>query len=492
MKHTVNQGIHLSQSLPVHFDLKASKHNFHLFLSLLGGNLMVALTLKLIKEGIRLPDGLVIAYPPLRVQYAPSPSRMLALMDPLLPPGILKVCLRAYAGNVHADTIKDSSSTSSLRTAVFDDFYNPFDLDLGDVAYAARKRNETIITGKRSYSDTNLVTGEHYCLSKPAAGCFRCKTMKNRSQHLRKASVVSESDAEECGLQMHPIQGMDKRLPTEGSFYNADLTNASDPVGNGTVTIDGVNVDKVTVNNTIESDNRLSGKTFVPTSHQDLDTSKKALSDSNSVQESENVANSNSSGECEGGFSVTSEADTVEYVVTRKSRSNTIQSHRRSLSDSIAESFQRLRPSPDDFEIARQLSNMEVEDGRVREKRGSRSLSPIEQENLPVTERTKEINHKVHDSGGAPVGYKALYIKETSDCVIIDREGKAATSVSITEKFEKVYERQGSINSISSSVKRISRDPLMSPLLASDELLRKLPKLIIVVSIKEFSLISAL
>lgn len=48
--------------------------------------------------GIRRPDSLLTAYSPFNVQYVPSPSRLLSLMDPLLPTGILSACLGAYAG----------------------------------------------------------------------------------------------------------------------------------------------------------------------------------------------------------------------------------------------------------------------------------------------------------------------------------------------------------------------------------------------------------
>ncbi|KAJ9452394.1 hypothetical protein DIPPA_52145 [Diplonema papillatum] len=69
-----------------------------------GGNLAVAVALKAAQAGIRMPDGVVCSYPVLNVKLAASPSRMLALMDSLLPLGILECCLRAYAGPRMADT----------------------------------------------------------------------------------------------------------------------------------------------------------------------------------------------------------------------------------------------------------------------------------------------------------------------------------------------------------------------------------------------------
>lgn len=63
-----------------------------------GANLSVAVALKAIDYGIRLPDGIVSAYGPFLIRYSVSPSRLLSVMDPLLHHGILIKCLGAYAG----------------------------------------------------------------------------------------------------------------------------------------------------------------------------------------------------------------------------------------------------------------------------------------------------------------------------------------------------------------------------------------------------------
>lgn len=63
-----------------------------------GGNLMMATAIRAASFEIRVPDGIMAAYTPFMVRYTPSPSRMLGLMDPLLPMGILTRCLAAYAG----------------------------------------------------------------------------------------------------------------------------------------------------------------------------------------------------------------------------------------------------------------------------------------------------------------------------------------------------------------------------------------------------------
>jgi len=61
-----------------------------------GGNLVSSTTLKTIANHIRVPDALVLSYAALLIQFYPSPSRLLCLLDPLLMLGILIRCLNAY------------------------------------------------------------------------------------------------------------------------------------------------------------------------------------------------------------------------------------------------------------------------------------------------------------------------------------------------------------------------------------------------------------
>eukprot|EP00090_Calanus_glacialis_P017065 TRINITY_DN26667_c0_g1_i1.p1 TRINITY_DN26667_c0_g1~~TRINITY_DN26667_c0_g1_i1.p1 ORF type:complete len:514 (-),score=74.73 TRINITY_DN26667_c0_g1_i1:202-1596(-) len=61
-----------------------------------GGNLVASLTLKTITNCIRIPDSLVLSYAALLVQFYPSPSRLLTLIDPLLMASFMIKCLNAY------------------------------------------------------------------------------------------------------------------------------------------------------------------------------------------------------------------------------------------------------------------------------------------------------------------------------------------------------------------------------------------------------------
>lgn len=72
-----------------------------------GGNLCFTVALRAAAYGVRVPDGIMAAYPATMLQSAASPSRLLSLMDPLLPLSVLSKCVSAYAG---AETEEPSDS----------------------------------------------------------------------------------------------------------------------------------------------------------------------------------------------------------------------------------------------------------------------------------------------------------------------------------------------------------------------------------------------
>ncbi|GAB6027406.1 hypothetical protein CHUAL_001677 [Chamberlinius hualienensis] len=63
-----------------------------------GGTLLTGVIIKSIEFGIRKPDGFLSIYTPFLFKCIPSPSRVLCLMDPLLPFGFMMRCMKAYAG----------------------------------------------------------------------------------------------------------------------------------------------------------------------------------------------------------------------------------------------------------------------------------------------------------------------------------------------------------------------------------------------------------
>nr|XP_053636947.1 hormone-sensitive lipase-like [Cherax quadricarinatus] len=74
-----------------------------------GGNLIAGLTIKCLELGIRPADGLFFAYTPFVFELVPSPARLLAVMDPMLPLGFALRCLKAYAGVASGETSRVTS-----------------------------------------------------------------------------------------------------------------------------------------------------------------------------------------------------------------------------------------------------------------------------------------------------------------------------------------------------------------------------------------------
>ncbi|XP_006901023.1 PREDICTED: hormone-sensitive lipase [Elephantulus edwardii] len=68
-----------------------------------GGNLCFTVSLRAAAYGVRVPDGIMAAYPATMLQPTASPSRLLSLMDPLLPLSVLSKCVSAYAGGETED-----------------------------------------------------------------------------------------------------------------------------------------------------------------------------------------------------------------------------------------------------------------------------------------------------------------------------------------------------------------------------------------------------
>lgn len=59
--------------------------------------MVAALTNMLIKLGLRVPDGIVLVYPALNLNYHNyTPSLLTSLNDMILPHTFLKICLNAY------------------------------------------------------------------------------------------------------------------------------------------------------------------------------------------------------------------------------------------------------------------------------------------------------------------------------------------------------------------------------------------------------------
>ncbi|XP_053493714.1 lipase, hormone-sensitive a isoform X1 [Ictalurus furcatus] len=88
-----------------------------------GGNLCITVSLKAMSHGVRIPDGIMAAYPATLLTTDASPSRFLTLIDPVLPLSVLYKCINAYTGmdsvSVQPRQQLDSLSTLGRDTALF-------------------------------------------------------------------------------------------------------------------------------------------------------------------------------------------------------------------------------------------------------------------------------------------------------------------------------------------------------------------------------------
>ena len=96
-----------------------------------GGNLAVTVALRAIAHKVRRPTGIMSTYGCMLVKYVPSPSRLLALMDPLLPLGILSQVLagklEAHSPvNMMTDCIKRYCSLHNTFAVVFGHFQRQY------------------------------------------------------------------------------------------------------------------------------------------------------------------------------------------------------------------------------------------------------------------------------------------------------------------------------------------------------------------------------
>uniref|UniRef100_A0A674BIZ9 Lipase E, hormone sensitive type n=1 Tax=Salmo trutta TaxID=8032 RepID=A0A674BIZ9_SALTR len=79
-----------------------------------GGNLCITTSMRAASHGVRMPDGIVAAYPAFLLTAYASPSRLLTLFDPLLPLSVLSRCLSAYAGTAVRSPRQRSRDTALL------------------------------------------------------------------------------------------------------------------------------------------------------------------------------------------------------------------------------------------------------------------------------------------------------------------------------------------------------------------------------------------
>lgn len=142
-----------------------------------GANLSLATLLKCIDMKIRKPDGIFLAYCPILVAFDPSPSRLLCVMDPLIPFGFLIRCLKAYSNAQNPE--HEAANLQELEKR------------------AKADRNEEL---KRKSSinpdvDLNELSDEEKSDSFEEISCFeRHQTDSDIKAHISQASDVASND----------------------------------------------------------------------------------------------------------------------------------------------------------------------------------------------------------------------------------------------------------------------------------------------------------
>jgi hormone-sensitive lipase len=79
-----------------------------------GGNLVLAVLIRAIHEGIRKPDAIVLTYPATYLQFSASPARIVSLLDPLLNFKLLELCGLEYYLNPNSVHVKNNAQRNAL------------------------------------------------------------------------------------------------------------------------------------------------------------------------------------------------------------------------------------------------------------------------------------------------------------------------------------------------------------------------------------------
>lgn len=147
-----------------------------------GANLCLATLLKCIDMKIRKPDGIFIAYCPILVAFDPSPSRLLCLMDPLIPFGFLMRCLKAYSNAQHPNCSQDEG-TSTLQ-------------ELEEMKRAKADRNEELKRKSSfNFEIEQEISEEDKSDSFEEISCFeRHQTDSDIKAHISPTSDVASND----------------------------------------------------------------------------------------------------------------------------------------------------------------------------------------------------------------------------------------------------------------------------------------------------------
>ncbi|XP_063798592.1 hormone-sensitive lipase isoform X1 [Pseudophryne corroboree] len=184
-----------------------------------GGNLCITVSLRAASVGVRLPDGIMAAYPATLLQATASPSRLLTLIDPLLPLSVLSKCLSAYAGTEHVPiddrVVEKQSAVSQVKrgTALF-----LRDIRQGAASWLSNlmegnKEKESPGTVRKSVSETALK--EESSVNRKVS--LKSKTCQDLSRH-QYSEQSTEQDSQPGGSQsQHNAQNRAQNKRTDNA-----------------------------------------------------------------------------------------------------------------------------------------------------------------------------------------------------------------------------------------------------------------------------------
>ncbi|XP_012981442.1 hormone-sensitive lipase isoform X1 [Mesocricetus auratus] len=208
-----------------------------------GGNLCVTVSLRAAAYGVRVPDGIMAAYPVTTLQPSASPSRLLSLMDPLLPLSVLSKCVSAYSGTEtedHSDS--DQKALGMMGLVQRDTSLFLRDLRLGASSWlnsflelSGRKPQKTSVPTAEAVRPTETMrrSVSEAALAQPE-GLLGTDTLKTLTiKDLNSKDNSETSDTPEMSLSMETLG---PSTPSDVNFFlrpenSQEETESKDDVG---------------------------------------------------------------------------------------------------------------------------------------------------------------------------------------------------------------------------------------------------------------------
>ncbi|KAK9876534.1 hypothetical protein WA026_013907 [Henosepilachna vigintioctopunctata] len=187
-----------------------------------GANLILTSSLKCINLGIPPPKGLFLAYMPCVVNFVPSPSRMLCMMDPLLPFGFLLRCLKAYAVPDPNQMCKDFAFDNNSDTESFEEITESDLQELQAHKSPISETSDTLTYGSLS-SNLNEENEKDVDLNQ----CDIEKSEKYVSDFLEKYVLDSDTETEALKITAPSMKESTSSSSIEYSFHNRVSTFVS-------------------------------------------------------------------------------------------------------------------------------------------------------------------------------------------------------------------------------------------------------------------------